>query len=355
MNIFILNTVRVILLVLTVCVPLITVANTANQSRLSAEQLFTKGASLIQQDNLQQGLPWLMQSASRGHAQAAFELALLYEMGMGVPPSFDRAKEYYEKAIAKGHRDAHINLALLLSSKKAPFNNLQEARNIIQVIAKRGDGEAQFVLATLLESTLGNAPPEPAKAIHWLNEAAKKDHAKAQLRLGMHHLSGQHINRDAKSAFHWLSKAANQGVATAQFNLALMYEKGDGTAANVPQALRWFESAANLGDVNAQHNLGIKYLVGQHVKPHFHKGLDLLTQAGAAGSSDSQVLLSRVYQFGYDGQADTTTDYDTHIAIDLERSKKWYAMAAKQGHPEAQKQLAKIKINIPSDQEIAGR
>ena len=325
----ILHITRAVVLGLIISAPATSIAQ-----NLTADQAFQRGSTLIRQNNLPQGLEWLKNAASQGHAQAAFELGSLYETGLAVPKNYNQAKAFYESAIIQGHRNAHFNLALLLNNEKIPFSNLQQARNLMSVVAQKGDVEAQFVLATLLESTLRNVGPEPAQAVHWLNQAAAQGHSKAQFKLGMYYLKGQSIARSPQTAFKWFNKAAQQGVAGAQFNLAMMYEKGDGIAPNLKMALRWYESASNLGNSNAQQNLGIKYLLGEQVPAHTHKALDLITRAAGSGLRNSQLLLGQLYQSGYDGK----------ITVDMGKSEQWYLRAAKQGVADAQYELALILL-----------
>ena len=330
MNKRIMNLTRAVLLGLVVSTPI----NISAQN-LSADQAFQQGSSLIRQNNIHQGLNLLRDAAAKGHPQAAFELGSLYESGLAVPKDYNQAKAFYESAIIQGHRNAHFNLALLLTNEQVPFSNLQQARNIMEVIAQQGDVEAQFVLATLMENTLRNVGAQPAKAIHWLGQAANQGHSKAQFKLGMYYLKGQSVARSPQTAFNWFNKAAQQGVAGAQFNLAMMYEKGDGIAPNLNTALRWYESAANLGNANAQQNLGIKYLLGEQVPEHTHKALDLITRAAGSGLRNSQLLLGQLYQSGYEGK----------IIVDMAKAEQWYLRAAKQGVADAQYQLALILRN----------
>ena len=326
----ILHVTRAVLLGLIISAPVTSIAQ-----NLTADQAFQRGSSLIKQSNLPQGLEWLKNAASQGHAQAAFELGSLYETGLAVPKNYNQAKAFYESAIIQGHRNAHFNLALMLNSEQVPFSNLQQARNLMGVIAEQGDVEAQFVLATLMENTLRNVGAEPSKAIYWLEKAATQGHRTAQYKLGMYYLKGQSIARSPQTAFGWFNKSANQGVAGAQFNLAMMYEKGDGIAPNLKMALRWYESASSLGNANAQQNLGIKYLLGEQVPAHTHKALDLITRAAGSGLRNSQLLLGQLYQSGYDGK----------IKVDLAKAEQWYLSAAKQGVADAQYQLALILLD----------
>jgi len=317
--------------------PMISIAQTSTnigivQPSAQAQQLFTRGRALIKQNQISQGILWLDKAAAQGHPQASYELAALYEAGLGVQKDYNRARHYYEVAIEQGHRDAHFNLALLFNGEQAPFDDLQRARQLMQVVAQQGDVEAQFVLGTMMSSSSASASRNPAQAIHWLSRAANRGHEKAQFQLGMAHLRGQDVTRDSKAAFHWFSQAAKKNVAGAHFNLALMHERGDGVPANMGMAIRWYTTAADLGNANAQQNLGIKYLVGEQVAGNSTKALDLITRAATSGLRNSQLLLGQLYQTGFEGK----------VSINMAKAEQWYLRAAKQGQPDAQYQLALI-------------
>ena len=55
---------------------------------------------------------YLMRAAERGHAEAQYQLGLLYEYGNGVEKDIARAVEYYQKAAAQGHPQAHATLEI---------------------------------------------------------------------------------------------------------------------------------------------------------------------------------------------------------------------------------------------------
>lgn len=305
------------------------------QSSPQAQQSFDKGRMLIKQNQIAQGIQWLDKAAAEGHAHAAYELAALYESGLGVKRDYNRSKAFYELAIRHGHRDAHFNLALLFNSKFVPFNNLQQARKLMHVVANQGDLEAQFVLATMMSESSGGISSNPSQALHWFGRAANRGHEKAQFQLGMQYLKGQNVARDAQLAHHWFTEAAKKNVAGAHFNLALMHERGDGVTADTDTAIRWYTTAADLGNANAQQNLGIKYLLGEQVAANTHKALNLIERAATSGLRNSQLLLGQLYQSGYEGK----------VQINMAKAEQWYLRAAKQGQPDAQYQLALILLD----------
>src|SRR5688572_7499996 len=52
--------------------------------------------------------------ATRGSADAAFNLAQAYKLGRGVPADLSAAQRYYEQAARAGHLEAQTSLGLLL-------------------------------------------------------------------------------------------------------------------------------------------------------------------------------------------------------------------------------------------------
>ena len=330
---------QAILLGLMTSFPIISAAETkANATIVQpspvANQHFNNGRTLIRQNQIAQGIIALDNAAAMGHPQAAYELAALYEAGLGVQRDYNRAKHYYEVAIQQGHRDAHFNLALLYSGENAPFNDLQRARQLMQVVAHQGDVEGQFVLATMMNKSSAAVSSDPTQAIQWFGRAANRGHEKAQFQLGMQYLRGQNVARDTNAAYHWFTQAAKKNVPGAHFNLALMHERGDGIPANINTAIRWYTTAADLGNANAQQNLGIKYLVGEQVAANTKKALGLITSAATHGLKNSQLLLGQLYQSGFEGK----------VSVNLALAETWYLRAAKQGQSDAQYQLALILL-----------
>lgn len=298
----------------------------------AADALFQKGSELIKQKKLREGIQWLKKAAAQDHAEATFELASYYELGIGVNKDYRMAQALYEEAIQQGHRDAQFNLALLMINEQAPFKDLKKARELMEGLAEKDDVDAKYSLSVMYSESLGTIPTNPDKTLLWLGAAAYEGHPQAQFNLGLQYLRGDFVKKDEKQAFSWFRKSAEKDMPEAQFNLALMYENGHGTNADLTEALYWYESASQLGDANAQQNLGIKYLLGKQVAQDNKKALNLISKAADNGLMNSQYLLGRLYHAGREGV----------VSIDVSKAEQWYLKAAKQGHPDAQYNLALI-------------
>jgi len=308
----------------------------------SAQKQFEKAQQLIQKKKLAEGVQWLKQAARQYHPEALFELASYYELGLVVSQDYAKAVEYYERAIMLGFFDARFNLALLMIKPEAGLNDLDRARVLMQEVAEAGDAEAQYSLSLLFKDEMGAVIADLNQSTHWLRLAAKEGYADAQFNLGLQYLNGDGVKRNNTLAFQWFSRSAKQGVAGAQFNLALMYEKGEGTGVDNKQAIKWYQSAAKRGSVNAMQNLGIKYLLGEYVVLNEEKAISFLTQAAELGQRNAQYLLGRLY---HEGREKIKTDWD--------KAERWYLLSAKQGHPDAQYQLAVILADKKNDPKSA--
>lgn len=128
---------------------------------------------------------------------------------------------------------------------------------------------------------------------------AESDHPFAQGNLGILHnvwwaemaMSINYRERQ-KQRKYWIKKAANQGWARAQYDLGLLYKEGFGNAGS--KCIDWMTKSAEQGFIKAQEQLGFLY-----------------SETGWA-----------------------------NVRGDKNKSKFWYKVAAKRGHPVAQFNLA---------------
>jgi len=110
-------------------------------------------------------------AAELGSDEAAFQLAIMYEHGRGVPASMRRAMEWYHQAAEAGNEKAQFNLAHLYATGR-------------------------------------NMEHDPAAAAKWYRESATQDNPHAQFALGlMLYFGEENVPRDLVEAYKWLSLA----------------------------------------------------------------------------------------------------------------------------------------------------
>ncbi|MBI1204723.1 MAG: hypothetical protein GC182_19655 [Rhodopseudomonas sp.] len=156
----------------------------------------------------------LRSAAVAGDGPAAYEIALRYAEGRGVPVDPAEAARWYERAASKGLAPAQFRYASLLEKGMGVKKNLSQAR--------------KFYLA-----------------------AAGKGHAKAMHNLAVLYAEGIDGKPDYTTAVQWFKKAALHGIADSQYNLGVLCARGLGTEKNLEEAYKWFALAAHQGDHEA--------------------------------------------------------------------------------------------------------
>ena len=143
--------------------------------------------------------------------EAQYNLAHLYESGLGVPKDVGQAIGWYSDAAEQGCTDAQNNLGYLY---------------------EHGVGVKR----------------DPSIAVRWYRQAAELGHALAQTNLGILYNYGQGVNHDYLAAAHWYHEAAAQGEPLAQNNLGLMYANGLGVEKDFVESYKRFHLAAQGDD-----------------------------------------------------------------------------------------------------------
>ncbi|WP_456453260.1 hypothetical protein [Hydrogenimonas sp.] len=72
--------------------------NTIDPNAVPADEAFRKARMLLETKNYREALPYLERLARHGNKAAMYQLATLYEKGLGVPQSFERSSYWYKKA-----------------------------------------------------------------------------------------------------------------------------------------------------------------------------------------------------------------------------------------------------------------
>ena len=157
------------------------------------------------------GSAHLREAALSGDAGAAYEMAVRFAEGRGVPLDLKQAAIWYERAASKG-------LAL-----------------------------AEFRYASMLEKGLG-VKKDLGRASRLYLAAAEQGNAKAMHNLAVLYAEGIDGKPDYATAVTWFRKAAQHGVADSQYNLGILYARGIGVRQNLSEAYKWFALAAARGD-----------------------------------------------------------------------------------------------------------
>ncbi len=205
------------------------------------------------------GGPALRAAALAGDASAAYEVAMRFAEGRGVPQNDAEAARWFERAAKGGLAPAQFRLAGLYEKGMGVKKDLATARDLYRAAADKGNARAMHNLAVLYAEGIDGAA-------------------------------------DYRNAAAWFRKAADHGITDSQYNLGILYARGIGVEQNSAEAYKWFLLAAKEGDKEAARkrdevasrldpqSLATARLAAQNWKPE-PQPADAIT-VKAAGASD---------------------------------------------------------------------
>ena len=157
----------------------------------------------------------LRQAAERGHAEAQFQLGMLYASGEQLPLDYVTAAKWISAAAEQGWVAAQSTLAWLYASGYGVEQSDQLAAQWYLRAGESGNPNAQYMVATLYRYGRYGMPRDPGEMLEWYQRAAARGHASAQLALGRLLIDGKDVEKDDVVAFQWLSLAAVNGSQAA--------------------------------------------------------------------------------------------------------------------------------------------
>lgn len=266
--------------------------------------------------------------------------------GVAALYGMDGEADYDPEPTMKGCSEAeflrHVNEhALLLGmkigvEKGEPTDTAVKAPGIELLLcaAKGGDVAAQWKLGSTYYSQYlrTESSNELAEAAHWIEEAARQGHHKAEAALGGMYLFGKGRERNLSEAQIWLHKAAANGVPDAEFAIGKMYILGQGVTPNDHEAARWMLLAAEHGFADAQACLGGMFINGKGVGVDGVQAERWVRKAAEQGHPVAELTLGEMYLRG-DG-----------VEVDLQQAEEWIQRAANHGCPEAADTLQKLLL-----------
>lgn len=156
----------------------------------------------------------LRTAALAGDPAAAYEVAMRYFEGRGVPANSQDAVRWFERAAAKGLAPAQFRLANLLEKGIGTKKDYVRARALYTAAAEQGNAKAMHNIAVLFAEGVDGRP-------------------------------------DYTGAVKWFTRAAEYGVSDSQYNLGILFARGLGVEKNIGEAYKWFAIAAAQGDKEA--------------------------------------------------------------------------------------------------------
>jgi uncharacterized protein len=113
--------------------------------------------------------------------------------------------------------------------------------------------------------------------------------------------------------------------------------QGKGTPVDTVQGIILLQKAANAGNAQAWYELGVVYANNIGVKRNLSKAMDCFRRGAQERNADCQTSLGLFYQAG--------ERIPGGVKADPAEARKWYTLAAEQGHQEAILHLGQLLIS----------
>ncbi|KAG0185369.1 hypothetical protein DFQ28_009473 [Apophysomyces sp. BC1034] len=335
---------------------------------------------------------WFQKAASLGDAVAQRELGVLYDAGIGVIQSYERAFDFLRKAAEQNDAQATLLLgsyyqnglaveknliraieiylkAADLGAPVAPFaaaqvhhtlNQFEEAYTQYRIAASdprlansRISRTSKFMVARYILSYIplssnasdSNEPVFPPNikdmskqdAFQILYSLATEDHfGLAFFWLADCYRQGNGVDTSIVEAIRWYTVAANEaGDVEAMMTLANIYEQGNDIEVDEAMVFKYYQQSADHGLPEAQHKMGMAYWRGLYNTPiNLGDAVIWFTRSAAQKHAVSHWALGQM--------AMENGDHDVAIA--------WWQKSIELGDVPSMRSLARLLLQTSQDE-----
>ncbi len=269
--------------------------------------------AILDEDNstiCRESAEWLRKSALQGKTSAMFNLAIMYQRGVGVPKDRITAFAWYMVSEMDGSEEIQEEVKKVLANATA-----SERRRAIE---RTKDIIAKLNIAPMF--SLGSHSIERTHQFHRQFELAQVGAAEDQFALASMYHDGHGTVNDPLEAAVWCRKAAEQGHVEAMRTLAICLEDGDGVKEDFDEMAKWYRKAADKDDPESQFKLGVCYKDGLGVAKDDKQAVTWTKKAAEQGHPIAQANLGSFILSKIDKAS-------------FPEAVKWFKLSAKQGHP----------------------
>lgn len=145
-----------------------------------------------------------------GYGAAQYEMAEMYEHGMGLKKDPKQAADLYLKAAKQGYARAQFKMSVIYDEGKILPKNYKDSMKWLKKAATLGLAAAQFNYAVALSDGV-KVPMDHKKAFYWYEQAAFQDYVLAQFNLALLYAEGSGVRKDNIMSYVWNTIAARKG------------------------------------------------------------------------------------------------------------------------------------------------
>ena len=135
---------------------------------------YQKGLDAFERGDTPTALKEFRTLAESNDARGQFGLAIMHDLGEGVPQNSEQAAKWYRLAAEQGYADAQNNLGVMYEEGEGVARNYEEAMKWYRKAAESGNGDAPNNIGVMYMTGVG-VRRNFVKACMWFNIAGKGD------------------------------------------------------------------------------------------------------------------------------------------------------------------------------------
>lgn len=190
-----------------------------------------------------------------------YRVGMMCEFGKGTETDKEKAIEHYERAAFLGNIQAHISLARIYLEEEK-IEKIKLAVTYLEKACLSNDSRVQYELGKLYLMEIPEIQ-DYEKGITYLREAAEQENVYASYQLGKFYLKGPEEYRDYEKGIGYLRKAIEQNNEYAKYTLGTFYVTGPEEYQNYEEGIAYLQEAAEQENVYAKYQLGKFYLMAE--------------------------------------------------------------------------------------------
>lgn len=303
-----------------------------------------------------EALKYFEKAAQLGNKDAVFNMAIMYDKGLGIREDKLLAAKWYKVGVENGDPMCMANLGYILECGPTEMRNEKSAFELYLKAAENGYVDSWNNVGLCYKRGIGVSTSFEKAKEAYIKATHGEDPAKSFYNLFLLYTDGIAGEYDEKEASAYLLKAANLGLAAAQYHLALRYIIGLGITQDIEKGLKELVKAAEQNDPNAINDaialknnleeglqqisfnyltsfsypsyeakgkLGHYYSNGWGCPQNLKKAFDCYKEAALMGIAEAQYDLGICYRFGQG------------VRQDYGQAVLWYENAVRQDFPKA--------------------
>jgi len=130
------------ILLLSACLIILTACKEEAHSQTNGIAHFEAGLNAVDANNMPQAFQEFLAAAKEGHSDSQYNVALMYEQGLGVSKNEKEALSWYEKSASQGNSAAQFNLGVLYENGVGTPIDFAKANEWYRKASAQGDGLA---------------------------------------------------------------------------------------------------------------------------------------------------------------------------------------------------------------------